>query len=144
MINNHIRPLALAVIKKNNKILVQLGYDNKKNEKFYRLPGGGIKFGETGASAIKREIKEEFSSGIDNIKFFGILENIFIYNGKKGHEVVMIYKADLIRKSLYNKIIIQILDNKNVKAVWEDIEILKKSNFYPNGIKDYFRNNKKI
>ncbi len=134
---NRIRPLALAIIRKNNKILVQLGYDGKKDQKFYRLPGGGIEFGETGAEALKREFKEEINSTLNNIKFLGVLENIFTFEGKNGHEVVMIYKADLKKKSLYKEKVIKILDNDTACAAWEDVEVLKESSFYPDGVKKF-------
>ena len=80
---NRIRLIVSAIIKNKNKILVQKGYDNEKDEEFYRLPGGGIEFGETGSVALKREIVEEFGSKISNVKFLGIIENIFNYKGGK-------------------------------------------------------------
>lgn len=137
MENNYIRPLALAIIRKDDKVMVQVGFDSKKNEKFYRLPGGGIEFGETGIVALEREFKEEFDSGLNNMEFLGLLENIFIYEGNPGHELVMVYSADLIKESLYDEKEIKILDKNNSRAVWEDIEILKNSHFYPDGAKKF-------
>lgn len=137
MENNRIRPLALAIVRRDNKILVQLGYDSKKDQKFYRLPGGGIEFGETGVEALKREFKEEIDSELNNIKFLGVLENIFTFEGNNGHEVVMVYEADLKNESLYKEKIIKILDNDNDRAAWEDVAVLKESNFYPDGIKKF-------
>lgn len=137
MKNNRIRPLALAIIQRDDKILVQVGFDSKKNERFYRLPGGGIEFGETGLEALKREYMEEFGTGIDNIEFLGFLENIFTFEGKNGHEIVMVYKADLENESLYDKKEIKILDNDGACAIWENIEVLKDGHFYPDGIKRF-------
>jgi len=117
--------------------LVQVGFDRKKNEKFYRLPGGGIEFGETGVAALRREFMEEFGSGINNIEFLGVLENIFIYEGKDGHELVMVYRADLEKESLYDEKEIKILDADDSYAVWEDIDVLKDSHFYPDGVKRF-------
>ena len=37
-----IRPIVLGLAIKNNKILVWEGYDNVKNQTFYRCLGGGI------------------------------------------------------------------------------------------------------
>lgn len=137
MENNRIRPLALAIIKSDKKVLVQVGFDSKKNEKFYRLPGGGIEFGETGIVALEREFKEEFDSELKNQEFLGLLENIFTYEGMPGHELVMVFRADLKKESLYNEKEIKILDNDGAYAVWEDIDILKESHFYPDGIKRF-------
>lgn len=137
MENNRIRPLALALVKRDGKVLVQVCFDGKKNEKFYRLPGGGIEFGETGIVALRREFMEEFGSEIHNVESLGVLENIFTYEGKPGHEIVMVYGADLIKKSLYDEKEIGILDNGQSYAIWENIDVLKDSHFYPDGIKNF-------
>lgn len=137
MINNRIRPLALAIVKKNDKVLVQVGFDSKKNEKFYRLPGGGIEFGETGIVALHREFMEEFGSEINNVKSLGVLENIFTFEGNGGHELVMVYSADLMKESLYDEKEMRILDNDQSYAIWENIDVLKDSHFYPDGIKRF-------
>lgn len=137
MENNRIRPLALAIIKRDNKILVCPGYDSKKDQKFYRVLGGGIEFGETGVEALKREFKEEINSELNNIKFLGMLENIFTFEGNRGHEIVMMYEADLADESLYGEKSIKILDNDGACAVWEDIKVLRDGHFYPDGIKKF-------
>ena len=102
MFKESIRPLVVAVIKKEDKILVMPGYDKVKNEHFYRLPGGGIEFGETSEDALKREFREEIGAEIKIIKQIGISENIFTYEGKKGHEIVMsLYLDDYNGNQLY-------------------------------------------
>lgn len=90
-----IRPLAVAVIKKENKVLTVKGYDDIKDQTFYRLPGGGIEFYEKGEETIKREFMEEFGFEPINIKYTKTVENIFEFNGKKGHEIVLVYEAEL-------------------------------------------------
>ncbi|PIR57977.1 MAG: NUDIX hydrolase [Parcubacteria group bacterium CG10_big_fil_rev_8_21_14_0_10_38_31] len=137
MENKFIRPLALAIIKKDDSILVQVGFDSKKNQKFYRIPGGGIEFGETGIMALNREFMEEFGSKINNIELLGFVENIFTYEGESGHELVVVYKADLVKESLYHEEEIRILDNDESYAIWENIDVLKNKYFYPNGINKF-------
>ena len=90
-----IRPLAVAVIKKGNKVLAIKGYDEIKKQTFYRLPGGGIEFCEKGEETIKREFMEEFGCEPINIQYMKTVENIFEFNGKKGHEIVLVYEAEL-------------------------------------------------
>ena len=48
---------ASAIIIKNNKML--LIHRKKNGEEYWVFPGGGIEEGETGESAVIREIKEE-------------------------------------------------------------------------------------
>lgn len=130
MKKNAIRPLALAIIKNKNKILVCQGYDGYK---FYRLPGGGIEFGETGVETLKREIKEEFDADIENIKYLSTLENMFSYRGQKGHEICLVYLAELKGNRLLDKKEITVLDDEENIAVWAEIKELKKAILYPDG-----------
>lgn len=90
-----IRPLAIAIIKKGNKVLAIRGYDDIKKQTFYRLIGGGIEFGEKGEETIKREFMEELGFEPVNIRYMKTVENIFEFNGKKGHEIVLVYQASL-------------------------------------------------
>ena len=90
-----IRPIALGIVKKNNKILVGEGYDKVKNEVFYRCIGGGIEFLEDSKEALKREFKEEINIDIIVGEFLGVAENIFTYNGKNAHELILFYNVHI-------------------------------------------------
>ena len=137
----NIRILAGAIIRNNDKILVCPVKDKIKNEKFYRIIGGGVEFGEKIEEALRREIKEEINSNLENIKYLGFLENIFEFEGRQGHEIFFIYQADLSDKSLYGITEMKILDgNRGDSAVWVDITLLKNSKFYPDGIENYIIN----
>lgn len=52
----YIRPLAVAVIRYQGKILAVRGVDHVKNEVFFRLPGGGIEFRRNGGSGFETGI----------------------------------------------------------------------------------------
>lgn len=134
-----IRPLALCIIKNQDRLLVSKGYDSKKNEVFYRLLGGGVEFGETGEKAIKREFKEELDTDLENVKYITFLENIFTYEGKPGHEIVLVFTGDLVNKDLYQKDNIKILDNKDGIASWQKISDFKEGKLilYSEGVVDY-------
>lgn len=90
-----IRPLAVAAVMKDGKVLAIKGYDDIKKQTFYRLVGGGIEFWEKGEETIKREFMEELGFELVNIKYLKTVENIFEFNGKKGHEIVLVYEAQL-------------------------------------------------
>lgn len=88
-----IRPIVLGIVKRYNKILVSEGYDKVKQEVFYRSIGGGIEFLENSKYVLKREFKEELDIDINVGEFLGISENIFIYNGKNAHELILFYNV---------------------------------------------------
>ena len=116
-----IRPIVLGIAKKNNKILVSEGYDKIKNETFYRCIGGGIEFLENSKEALKREFKEELNIDISVGEFVGISENIFTYNGKKAHELILFYNVE-INDSNYKEKYHIIDDNCETDATWIDIQ----------------------
>ena len=134
-----IRPVVLGVITKDNKILVNEGYDEIKNQKFYRCLGGGIEFQETSSQALKREFLEEIQKEIIVKDFLGFTENIFTFNGKNGHELVFFYSADF-KDSDYQEEYVMVEDDKEAeKAFWIDIDDLKsgKSIIYPTDVLKY-------
>ena len=133
-----IRPVVLGMVKRGNKILVGEGYDKIKNETFYRSIGGGIEFLETSKDALKREFKEELHIDISVGDFLGISENIFTYNGKKAHELILFYNVEIQDEDYKEKY--HIVDNNcETDAVWIDIEKFKNKELkiYPEQVFDY-------
>lgn len=88
-----IRALALGIFRHADRILVEQGYDPVKDQTFYRPLGGGIEFGERGGDALAREIREELGAEITQVTLLGVLENLFVFNGQPGHEIVLLYAA---------------------------------------------------
>lgn len=129
--------MTLCIIKDGNRILAGDGYDEVKKEEFFRILGGGIEFGETSEEALKREFQEELATDLKNIQYVTTVENLFTFEGKNGHQIIIIYRADLANKSLYQEDGIPIMDTKKKhKAFWKDISEFKegKTILYPNGI----------
>ena len=133
-----IRPIVLGMVKKDNKVLVSKGYDKIKDETFYRSIGGGIEFLENSKDALKREFKEELNIEISVGKFLGISENIFTYNGKNAHELILFYDVEIKDEDYREKYHI-IDDNCETDAVWIDIEKLKNKELkiYPEQVFKY-------
>ncbi|MBR1649112.1 MAG: GNAT family N-acetyltransferase [Alphaproteobacteria bacterium] len=125
-----IRPLAVAVIKKQDRLLVIPGYDEIKKEKFYRLPGGGIEFGETSFQALQREIKEEIGAEAVILKQLGIAENIFTFNGQQGHEIVIAYEATLPEEYM-KKDKIPRIEKEFSECFYEFVKITPDMRVYP-------------
>jgi 8-oxo-dGTP pyrophosphatase MutT (NUDIX family) len=124
----------------NNKILVAEGYDPVKDEHFYRQLGGGIEFGESSQKTICRELMEELNLEVDgdSLRYLGALENIFIFNGAPGHEIVLIYDGRLKESGVYEQAVIfgKEANGEDIRAVWKDVDEFSdgKSLLYPTGL----------
>ncbi len=90
-----IRPIAICVCRDGERILVAEGHDSVKKQIFYRPLGGTIEFGEHGEEAVRREFQEEIGAELDEVRYLGMLENIFTYEGNRGHEIVLVYDGRL-------------------------------------------------
>ena len=86
--NKKIVIKALCIIEQGRKLLLCKSYDNVKKEIFFRFVGGTVNFGEKSEEALRREIKEELNSEIENLKFIIVIENIFTYEGGKNMKFV--------------------------------------------------------
>jgi putative intracellular protease/amidase/8-oxo-dGTP pyrophosphatase MutT (NUDIX family) len=134
-----IRPLALALLKnKKGQMLLHKAYDSLKKETFYRPLGGGIEFHESGKIAVEREIDEELGLKVTVHKLVETFENIFQYEGKPGHEVVMLYETEFKDAKDYDRVEIDIVESGKVisKAVWRTVDEirLEGAKLYPAGI----------
>ena len=85
------RVLALGLLLHRDHVLLAEVYDAKKDERFYRLIGGGVDFGERAADAVVREHLEEFGLRVEVRAPLGVVENLFEYEGRPGHEIVFEY-----------------------------------------------------
>lgn len=133
-----IRPIALGIAIRDNKLLVGEKTDTVKNQTFYRCLGGGINFLETSSDALKREFKEEIHADIEINKFLGISENIFTYQGKNAHELILIYSINIKDKDLKEKYHV-VDDNSECDAKWVDIDEFKSGRkiLYPKEVFKY-------
>ena len=133
-----IRPIALGLAIKNNKLLVSEGFDKVKNETFYRCLGGGIEFLEKSEEALKREFLEEINVDIAVKDFLGISENIFTYQGKKAHELILFYSIEISDEN-YQEEYKVIDDHSETIAEWIDIDEFKNKNkiLYPEEVFKY-------
>jgi len=139
MKKNRIRPLAICIFRNNDRILVAEGYDPVKEQNFYRPLGGGIKFGETSEQTIHRELMEEIGAEVRDLKYLGTLENIFVFNGTPGHEIVQVYDGVLKESRLYEQAVIvghEADIEESFDAVWKEIHefVEGKSTLYPVGL----------
>jgi len=138
MSKGFVRPIAVCIFRNGNRILVGEGRDCVKEETFYRPLGGTIEFGEHSREAIVREIREELGAEIAQVRFLGALENIFTYEGNLGHEIVLVYEADFADESMYEKPVVNGVEEGNwfFPAVWKSLSDFEDGSalLYPDGL----------
>ncbi len=138
MKKKRIRPIALCVFLNNDRILVFEGYDKVKDEVFYRPLGGGIEFGEKAEDAVCRELKEEINAEVGKLRYLGLLENIYTFNGKPYHEIVQVYDGELVDSGLYEQAVIvgEEANGDVIRAMWKSLDEfgVGKSILYPPGL----------
>jgi 8-oxo-dGTP pyrophosphatase MutT (NUDIX family) len=130
MDHQKIRAIAICLFSRGDRILVSEGVDTSKGDRFCRPLGGGIDFGELSQAAMHREIQEEIGADIQNLQLLSVIENIFVYEGKPGHEIVFIYDAEFVDQSLYEKSVIHChehSDQQDFVASWRSLAAMQAS-----------------
>ena len=122
-----VRPIAICVFRNKGKILVSKGYDEVKDQNFFRPLGGRIEFGEKGDQTVKRELYEELELEVSQLQYLGTLENIFTYNGQKGHEIILVYDGKFNDPETYNltELFGMEDDDEPIHAIWKPISDFK-------------------
>lgn len=138
-----IRPLAICVFRRGDMILAAEGYDAVKQQTFYRPLGGKIEFGEYGEDTVRREIMEEIGEKVHSLRYLGTLQNIFTFNGKPGHEIVLIYDGAFVDESVYSRDVLHGVEDDDehggdFKAVWKSLDFFRAGHapLYPDGLVD--------
>jgi len=137
-----IRALAICLFLNGDRVLVTEAQDPVKGLSFCRPLGGGIEFGETGAQAVVREIREEIGAEVTDLRYIGTLENIFTYLGQPGHEIVQVYDARLVDVSLYERGVVRGAesDGQPFVASWRSLASFgPKLPLCPDGLVDLLR-----
>jgi 8-oxo-dGTP pyrophosphatase MutT (NUDIX family) len=140
----NIRPIAIAIIRKDDQILVGEHHDGAKDEVFYRPLGGGIEFGEHSRDTLIRELNEELGTELNVLSYLGTIENIFNFEGNMGHELVQVYEAAFVDPAIYEQAtIVGVEDNgETFKVVWKSLEFFREENapaLYPDDLIDLIK-----
>lgn len=88
-----------AFIQHENKILVC----KTRQKDYYFFPGGHIDFGEGSKQALIRELKEELGVSVKKCSFIGVAENMYEEEGRKHHEINLVFQVLLRRLAIQSK-----------------------------------------
>ena len=100
---NKIRAMAVCAFWRGDAVLAQEGQDPTTGAIYYRLPGGGIEFGELAQDAAIREIREELEADTVGVQSLGVLENIFDFDGAAYHEIIFVFTGAVAEPLFYDQ-----------------------------------------
>ncbi|MGN7742561.1 NUDIX hydrolase [Pseudomonas sp. 22526] len=135
-----IRAKSVCVFRQGEHLLLAEGFDPGKNEHYLMPVGGGIHFGETSATAAKREVLEEIGAEVQGIELLGVLENLFVFDGTPGHEIVFIHEARFVDPRFYAATELEGVETSGHRFAvrWVSLQLIrdKRLNVYPQGLLD--------
>ena len=117
-----------GVVIKDNKILL----NRLKNDDFWTFVGGKVAFGENSEKAIVREYFEETGANIKVERLAACVENFFIFNSKRWHEILFFYvlKDDNEELDIFEGER-EIKDNSDCIYKWFDLSELDRVKIQP-------------
>jgi ADP-ribose pyrophosphatase YjhB (NUDIX family) len=119
----NIRVITICIFRRGNSVLVCEYFDSVDKKPFYRPLGGEVEYGETTEAAIRREIREEIGQEITDLKLMTVLENIFVHEGKPGHEIVYVYEGQFTDESVYRQEMFEVHEETEIlKASWRELD----------------------
>lgn len=133
------RRIAICVFSDRDRLSAGEHYNPAKKETFYRPLGGAIEFGEYGRDCMIREIREEMGAEIRDLTYLGTVENVFVYDGKAGHEIALVYEGNFADLHIYRVESIRCRNNgEKFIAGWKPVAELRegKAPLYPEGLLD--------
>ncbi len=117
-----------------NKVLLH----KAENDDFWALPGGRAEFFESSEETLRREMKEEINVDVSINRLIWIVENFFVYDDQKFHELAMYYLMNFQQHSYVLKEKQSFYGNEEgVRLIfkWFDIDELGNITLYPSFLK---------
>jgi 8-oxo-dGTP pyrophosphatase MutT (NUDIX family) len=103
MAEGRIRAVALAIFIRPRDGAVLAVRFGEPDRVFYRPPGGGIEFGEQSREAACREAVEELGYPVRAERLLGVVENLFVYEGRTRHEIIFHWLLHFEDPTLYDR-----------------------------------------
>ena len=118
-------------------MLLEHGRDAARDEAFLRPIGGGIEFGERAVDALRREWAEEYQLTLEAPLLVAVLENIYEYERRPGHEIAFVFTARIAEGWAHERDVIDAFDSDGAphRAEWVPLAALASAApCYPPGI----------
>jgi ADP-ribose pyrophosphatase YjhB (NUDIX family) len=136
-LDEKLRVIAIALIFHEGRLLVEAVHHPDRSIKGWRPPGGGMEFGEMAEQTLAREFLEEFGEEVRIGQRVAVIENHFAHGGKRGHEIVFVHKAELVRDVLTQRTEFMFNENGDpTLARWVRVQSFKDAaeQLFPEGL----------
>lgn len=129
-----------VIIENNGRVLLERG----NNIDFSVIPGGRVQTLETVKETLIREIKEEldFDISMEEISFVSIIENFFVMDETKYHELYYVFRIKLDDNNIITKQNNFInKDSGKSSYTWVNIDKIEDVKILPVELKDIIKSN---
>lgn len=132
----NIRVVALAIIRRpdSGELLVFEGADPSRDLIYHRPFGGGVEFGELGAEAVRRELREEIGVAVRVGGLLATFESVFAFDGVPKHEIVLAYECAFADLALYERDRFEDLEGNGEDGIWRQVDA--QAPLFPEGLLD--------
>lgn len=115
----------------DDEIFVSENFDKVTGEPYYRFVGGTVEFGERAIETVVREVREELNQPVEIESLFCIIENIFICDGKPGHEIMYIFSGKFLKEEMYftDDCFLTEADGSQLRCSWVKLEDFKSGKY---------------
>jgi len=98
-----IRAKAVAVIRRQDEVLLSFAIDPDSGARYGRFLGGGIEPGEQPEETVRRELLEEIGVAVRSVTRVGVLDNSFASGGRTHRETVVVCTAEFVDVADYGR-----------------------------------------
>lgn len=117
-----LKAKSMGIFVSNGRVLAEPGLDSANGNRYLRLLGGHVEFGERSDETLKREMMEELGTDIEVVALMDVIENIFTYEGETCHEIDFLYHATFKDRTFYDREEIPNIEpHKNDVSHWTPI-----------------------
>ncbi|WP_213814650.1 hypothetical protein [Glaciihabitans sp. dw_435] len=127
----------VAVVRRDDDLLVTGGHDNSINEDYFRPIGGEVATGENAELSLRRVIRSLLGSEISDIDLLGEIESTQTSFTEAVREVTFVYECTLDREQLYSTTEIALKNtDRGATASWQPIALFAQDEalLYPDGM----------
>jgi len=139
-LRSNINVKALGLHWRDGRLLAAEVRDSHGRVVGVRPLGGTVEFGESSQSALRREFLEELGAEIEVLSGPQVIENIYVFEGENGHEIMFIFEIEFVSDDYRNHETISFNESDGTSGIarWDALDELDRPGLpglYPKGLR---------